>query len=57
MVEVVAVGSEAELLPDHSELLVYIPALKSLLTVGHFVLIYTERPDGMNERLIGQLLF
>jgi hypothetical protein len=57
MVEVVAVGSEAELLPDHCELLVYIPALKSLLTVGHFVLIDTERPDGMNERLLGQLLF
>jgi hypothetical protein len=56
MVEVVAVGSEAELVPNHSEPPIYIPALKSFLTFGHFVIIDAKRSDGVHERIVGQLL-
>jgi hypothetical protein len=34
MVEIVAAGSEAELLPNHSEPPIYIPALKTFITFG-----------------------
>lgn len=47
---------EADLLPLHNHDPVYIPALKSMLTMGHFIIFNTTNSLGCTERKVGQLL-
>jgi len=47
---------EVDLLPLHDHDPVYIPALKSMLTMGHFIIFNTTNSLGCTERKVGQLL-
>ena len=51
-----SVVHEAELIPHHQEAPVYVPVLKTLVTIGHFVTISHVNALGSTERVVGQII-
>jgi hypothetical protein len=56
MLSAALVDNEADLLPQHDHDPVYVPALKAVLTMGHFIIFNVSNSVGTTERRVGQLL-
>jgi hypothetical protein len=56
MLNITSADNEIDLLPQHDNDPIYIPALKSALTMGHFIVFNSMSSLGITERKVGQLL-
>jgi hypothetical protein len=56
MLNITSADNEIDLLPQHDNDPINIPALKSALTMGHFIVFNSMSSLGITERKVGQLL-
>jgi hypothetical protein len=56
MVTITSILNEADLIPYHDDPPVYVPAIKALVTMGHFITVSHLNAVDMTERVVGQII-